>query len=281
MRPVTRREFIACSVAGSCSFLPRCPFLAPAACAAEPVARDNYYLAHKKELTDAFRGFIAGARQFLSPELGVGLAETVAEQALRGFDRLLPRLPEVGGERNWDTQYLPIAAWYVALYEPLRANGKKAEDVGRVVYELNRIELEGMPKDKARSQGDALFTRESLDKMRAWVVWTQKREYPANWVATFVPGDGKDFDFGYDYSECALCKYFRSQGVPELAPYVCLNDFVRSRVLGTGLRRTMTLAQGDLVCNFRYKKAGPVLQDWSTEIGLIRSRMGTKPARRT
>lgn len=49
-------------------------------------------------------------------------------------------------------------------------------------------------------------------------------------------------------------------------------DFPRSKAYGTGLRRTKTLAAGDGVCNFRYKKGRPVVNDWSTEIGRLRAK---------
>ena len=86
-------------------------------------------------------------------------------------------------------------------------------------------------------------------------------------------GDGTAFDYGYDYTECGVVKYFRAQGAPELAPYFCLNDFPKSAVDGSGLSRTKTIGQGVDLCNFRYKKGRPVLQGWSTEIDLIRSRL--------
>jgi hypothetical protein len=130
----------------------------------------------------------------------------MAQQAVALFDRLLPEFPDVGGERNWDTQFIPIAAWYVALYSPMRANGKTAEDVGKLVYELYKTQLKDIPKEKTFDEGEKIFSPASLDQMRDWAAWTQKRELPANWVAYFIQGDGKEFDYGYDYTECGAVK---------------------------------------------------------------------------
>ena len=90
--------------------------------------------------------------------------------------------------------------------------------------------------------------------------------------AEFVPGDGVDFDFGYDYSKYALLKYPTGRDVPDLAPYLCACDFQDSAAKGTGLRRTNALASGDRLFNSRYKRGGPILQVWSTEIAVITSR---------
>ena len=42
----------------------------------------------------------------------------------------------------------------------------------------------------------------------------------------------------------------------ELAPYVCAVDKVASEMMGWGLSRTMTLAEGREKCDFRFKKGG-------------------------
>ena len=94
-------------------------------------------------------------------------------------------------------------------------------------------------------------------------------------MGRFLPGDGKTFDAGYDYTECGAVKYFKAQGVAEVAPYFCLNDFLASRAQGTGLVRKGTLAQGDPLCDFRYKRDRPVTQDWDTEVPRF---SGRKPA---
>jgi hypothetical protein len=238
----------------------------------------NYYLLHSKELTAAFASTLEGAYQFLSPELGMVASRMITQQALGNFRELLPKLPDVGGDRNWDTEFIPIAAWYVALYEPMRAHGKTAEAIGKLIYDLNVYSLSGTPKQQIAAEHKRLFSPEYMQEQREWASWTQRRELPANWVATFIeapagPRDADDsFDYGIDYSECGLVKFFQSQGRPELAPYVCLNDFSRSKTFDTGLRRTKTVAMGDGVCNFRYKAGRPVTQDWSTEIGRIRGR---------
>lgn len=267
---LSRREFVALALtASACCLLPS-PLGAKFTERAWPENPDNYYLAHREELLKAFRETNAGAREYLTAKYGEALARAVCREAAGRFEALLPHFPDVGGARNRIIQNIPIAGWYAAFYGPMRAWGKGAEEVGRLIYDLNAQALAAIPKDQARAQGASQFTPEYVEKLREFCAWTQKREYPGNWVATFVPGDGKEFDYGYDYRECAIVKYLRGQGALDVAPYVCLNDFIQSRTLGTGLSRTQTLAQGDPICNFRYKQGRPVSQDWSTEVPRFR-----------
>jgi hypothetical protein len=274
---MTRRNFCKCSALAALSLgLNPWGNLFSTGHAAAPST--NYYLAHSRELIGAFAGSLEGVYQFLAPELGMLRSRLITQQALTNFQALLPTLPDVGGDRNWDTEFIPIAAWYVALYEPMRAHGKTAEDLGRIIYDLNSYSLSETPKEQVLAEQKRLFSPEYLQQQREWAAWTQRRELPGNWVATFIeappgPRDAdSSFDYGIEYSECGLVKFFQSQGRAELAPYVCLNDFARSKTFGTGLRRSKTVAMGDGVCNFRYKADRPVTQDWSTEIGRIRSR---------
>ena len=236
-----------------------------------PIASSSYYLSHRQELSQAFAEILNGATQFWVPEFGLKKSQEMAQEALALFDRLLPDLPDVGGEKNWCTPFIPIAAWYVALYAPMRGNGKTAEDVGKLVYDLHKTMLQYIPQSKLHQEGENMFKPESMIEMRDWASWSQEREYPANWAAQFIQGNGVEFDFGYDYSECGVVKYLKAQAVPELAPYVCLNDFPKSAAMGSGLQRKTTLAQGNKICDFRYKKGRPVTQDWSTEIAIIKS----------
>jgi hypothetical protein len=121
------------------------------------------------------------------------------------------------------------------------------------------------PAAELRAQGQAMFTRAGRAQLAAWAKATQERRHPGDWVAEAVFGDGKAFDLGYNYSRCGAVTFFKAHGVAQVAPYFCLNDFVLSRRQGTGLTRAHTLGQGDALCDFRYKKDGPVAQSWETE----------------
>ena len=66
-----------------------------------------------------------------------------------------------------------------------------------------------------------------------------------------VEGDGRDFVFGVDYTECGVVKYLAREGAPELAPYLCWIDYPQFAAMHLRLDRTETLAQGGQRCDFR------------------------------
>lgn len=242
---LSRRRFLALGLgAACCCLLPR-PLRA---------GTPNWYEANREKLLAEFRDTNAGMMALARPRLGGKSADDAAREAEAGFSRLLPGLPDVGGEANRNLPFLVQAAWLVALYRPLAARGLSADEVGKMYFDLCAQSLAQAPAQAMLARGAAAFTPEALAATRAWALETQKRRYPADWVASYVEGDGATFDYGYDYVECGALKYFRAQGAADVAPWYCRNDFTISKIMGTGLFRTGTLADGAPRCDFRYRR---------------------------
>lgn len=266
MTCIDRREFLLCSAAASLTMLSGTFMTGSPANAA---VTTDYYVMQKASLVKDFQEMLNGASRFLIPEMGTDRTAKISHEALVNFEKLIPGMPDVGGRQNPIASLIPVAGWYIAFYGPMRANGKRAEDVGKIFYELQRRDFEAIPPEKRKQMEDLYFSEKYTKNMSDFASFTQRRQYPANWVATYVKGDG-NFDYGVDYSECALEKYCRREGAPEVAPYICLADFLESKVYNTGLVRFKTLATRDGVCDFRYKRGGRQFQNWETEIAKIR-----------
>ena len=82
---------------------------------------------------------------------------------------------------------------------------------------------------------------------------SQERLFPDDFVYNLVSANGQEFDFGIDYTECAIVKFFRTQGAEDFTRYVCLFDYPHSELSGTGLVRHQTLAEGAPKCDFRFR----------------------------
>jgi len=265
MSGVSRRLVLKAGLVGVCSCL--LPWRA--------LAAENFYLTNRAQHLADFKSVCTGAEKWLAAKFPGQTAKAVTEDAMRRFERLLPGMPDIGGQSNRNQPFLIMAGWLTALFQAMREKGLAARDAGRLLYDLNAADWAALPRERARAMGAALFSPHYLTSLQAWAAASQKRLFPGDWVGQAVPGDGKTFDVGYDYTECGAVKYFKAQGVPEVAPYFCLNDFLASKAQGTGLVRQGTLAQGAVRCDFRYKRDRPVTQDWETEVPRFE---GKKPA---
>ena len=147
----------------------------------------------------------------LASKYGRRIADAVADRSLTRFRGLLPDIPYVGGFSNPNTKFLLMAAWCLAWHGPMKQCGKSAEDTMRILYDLDEMQLSRIPRKKALAEGAKKFSKQSLEKTKAWAQWTQQRHFKGDWVAYFISGDGNEFDFGYDYTECGVVKSFQER----------------------------------------------------------------------
>ena len=121
------------------------------------MAQDNYYLAQKDRLMKDFKATVDGASRILAPGLGPERTAKMSRDALAHFERLIPGLPSVGGDRNLISYLIPVAGWYVALYGALRQYGKTAEDTGKLLYDLDEAQFRAMPEAQKKMMSGAVI----------------------------------------------------------------------------------------------------------------------------
>ena len=223
---------------------------------------DNYYIVRKSRHLKDFDRTAKHIRRVLVSHYGDDLAHPFLEETRREYEALIPDLPYIGGRKNRLTKSLVGSAWCLALYRALKEHGKTAEETGRVVYETVRAQLSAYPAFLLRLVGSLRFSKFAVARLRKQAEQSQRREYAGNWVYTVIDGDGKEFDYGMYFTECGICKFFHARGADELTPFLCLLDFPMSRAFGTGLVRTMTIAEGHDTCDFRFKKGREVEHEW-------------------
>jgi len=262
---LTRREFLrasACAISGTC--LAAC---APALSrASTPVAQApaNYYVANKARILKDMDSLIKQILKFTAQAYGETLAAVIIAETEQGLERLLPQLPYIGGDKNSLTDTLCQSAGALAFCQAMKAHGKSVDETGKIVYQT--VEAIAFQADVFSGVGSRMAQSKAAQNVfKRMAAESQKRLYPGDWVLTFVEGDGQSFDFGVDYTECGIVKFYRTQGAGEFAPYLCLGDFPISKALNTGLVRTTTLARGGSRCDFRYKSGRSIQMEWTPD----------------
>ena len=213
------------------------------------------YVSRKSRLLKDFDRSVSRVEQVLIKHYGEEVANTLIRESRQKYEDLIPQIPYIG-ERNPLLIFLFPASRYLAIYRTFKKHGKTVEEAGRLVYEIGEAEFEAIPSWARRAIGVLWFSRLFTKRLQKRAVSSQERKYSGGYVLAYVEGDGQDFDYGIDYIECASCKFLNEQDAAELGPYVCAVDKIASEMLGWGLRRTMTLAEGSERCDFRFKKGG-------------------------
>lgn len=94
---------------------------------------------------------------------------------------------------------------------------------------------------------------QKMKKRKEWEKQSHLRKYENDWIVD-VLGKTEEFELGYNYYQCGICKLCEDENCFELAKYLCQLDFVMADMMGMELIRTQTIAEGAQYCDFRYSK---------------------------
>jgi hypothetical protein len=213
------------------------------------------YVSRKSKLLKDFDRSVGRVKGVLTSRYGEEQTNALVGESRREYEALIPLIPYIG-DKNPLLIFLLPASRYLAIYRVLRRQGLTLEDAGHLIYEMSEAELKAIPGLVRRLIGYLWFSRLFRGRVKKRAAESQERKYPGGYVLTYVEGNGQNFDYGIDYTECAGCKFLSAQNALELAPYMCAVDKAASELLGWGLTRTMTIAEGSEKCDFRFKKGG-------------------------
>ena len=181
-------------------------------------------------------------------------AANIIEETNVEFEKLLPHLPYIGGRENLLTKQIVGVAPYLSFYRVMKKREMPVKEIGRIIYDSAAKFWSSYPKIIGIFVRIYFKSKSYFNKtLKAGAIKSQNRKYPNDFVYSAIDGNGTDFDYGIDYTECGICKFFHEQDADELIPYMCLIDFAESDALKMGLERTMTIADGHNICDFRFK----------------------------
>ncbi len=217
-------------------------------------------LLRKFELLERFDNNSQDWKSILAQEIGDENADVILRDACMAFKKFLPVIPYIGGGRNHMTEHLITSAECLAFYQGMKANGKSAEETGKILYDA--ILLRGQIPEPPIPSSQMLSEDQLKERRMRRAQDSQERNYSMDWVYEYIEGDGEAFDYGYDFSECGARKFYHSQGAGEFLPFYCFIDYPISRIGGYGLERTATLAEGHSKCDHRFKKGRKTELEW-------------------
>jgi hypothetical protein len=250
-----RREFLRDSaVAAGAALLCSCSPSSSRRSEAGGEAENDYYTSRKAELLQGFDELGEHTREILTASHGEEFSHALGAEARREFESLIPDIPYIGGDENELTDELIQATIGLAFYRAMKKRGKSVEETGEVLYQTVEAMAASYPRLLTRAIGFYQMSGLGQRPMRRAALRSQERVHPEDWVFHFVEGEGEEFDWGIDFTECGIVKFFRAQGAGELAPYMCLADYPLSEAFGTGLIRNTTIAGGGERCDFRFKR---------------------------
>lgn len=215
--------------------------------------KHHYYTENQWKLLAQFKKKEASFRAVLGVEFPAE-ADSILQENYEEFTDTLPRLPYIGGDKNLLTENLVISAWFLSLYKTLNKRGHSDDFIGDLCYRIAEDFVRKQPKLAAKLQGMLAGTGIFKLMYRKLSEKSQKREYPGDFVVQYVEGNGADYDYGFDFTECGICKLFQAENAGQFAKHMCRIDYLTTSFNGIELIRTGTIANGHEKCDFRFRR---------------------------
>lgn len=175
-------------------------------------------------------------------------SKAIMAKGKQEYRKIIERTEGIGGmKKNPMTMNLINGAMLIAVY---KASKEKitADQMGQIYVNA----LSGNAIVRKFSKKDC-FNADWQKKRNEIALESQKREFSNDWVSEFRPG--KDInEYGINFYECGICKLCKQENCFELASQMCKFDYVMAEAMGAELTRTKTIAGGNQLCDFFYRK---------------------------
>jgi hypothetical protein len=214
----------------------------------------DYYLSKKPALLKGHRRMLAVGLGLFHARYGEADTPAILAEAETEFDALIPHIPYIGGAANSFTDTLVQMTTLLALYRALQRRGRPVAEIGELVHLLGQRTVGRFPGGVRRLIGRFYMSRFWRRRTEQKAERSQQQRYPGDFVYEVVHGQpGDPFDWGVNYLECGVVKFFAAQGADEFTPYMCVMDYLLFPAMGVDLQRQGTLAQGCTHCDFRFR----------------------------
>lgn len=225
----------------------------------------DYYVKRKSKLINDFSKEIEVTRDMLKRKFNESKIDEMFSQMKLEYEKIIPEIPYIGGNKNPFSTLLVGGMSSLAMFRVLEKEGFTLRNIGEFYYEFRDImntirknNLEKIGKDPAQYPFESVY----VDFAKKICDTSKLKNYPDDWVGDFVEGDGKTFEWGFNFHECGLHKVFKRLGAEKYVPFFCLADFSEANILGFGFSRTQTLGFGAPLCDHRYVKGYKTPRGW-------------------
>jgi hypothetical protein len=226
---------------------------------------DDFYVRKKSKFMRSFDERLAVVSEELRKKFDNKKSEELMSQMKAEFEKILPDIPYIGGQKNPLTLVLVKCMSDFAIFRTLEKVGFSFREIGEFHYHyvitahnLRKEALEKAGRDPSKYPFDPVY----MDYQKKLTEETQMKLYPDDFVIDFVEDDGDSFEWGWDITECGVQKAFKKLGDEKYLPFICLGDHYEAEGLGFGFTRTQALGFGAPLCTHRFVKNYKTPRSW-------------------
>jgi len=212
-----------------------------------------------------FSKHIKIARDILKQKFTEAEINEMFDQMKAEYEKIILEIPYIGGTKNSFTRLLIGGMSSLAMFRILEKEGYTHRDIGEFCYQFSDLQnmfrkknLEKIGKDPAQYPFEVAY----VEYAKKLCDTSNLKNYPDDWVADYVEGDGKTFEWGFNFHECGIHKVLKRLDAEKFTPFFCLTDFSEAHILGFGFSRTQSIGFGAPMCDHRYVKKYKTPRGW-------------------
>ncbi|NVM16966.1 MAG: L-2-amino-thiazoline-4-carboxylic acid hydrolase [Candidatus Lokiarchaeota archaeon] len=216
---------------------------------------EDFYVKKKTKFMRSFNERLSLVKEELCKKYDDKKSEELINQMKSEFEKILPDIPYIGGQKNPTTLVLVKCISDLAVFRTLEKIGFSFREIGEFHYnyvigthKVRKEALEQAGGDPSQYPFDPVY----MNYQKKLTEETQMKLYPDDWVMDFVKGDGETFEWGWDITECGVQKAYKKLGDEKYLPFICLGDHYEAEGLGFGFSRTQALGFGAPLCTHRF-----------------------------
>ena len=234
----------------------------------------KFYDKRKPKLMERFERFLMIIKSHLHPLFSDQKTEELLAQMRNEHKILYSQLPYLGTRKSSLLFLLIDSTSLLAVMRALEKEGMSLNEIGKLCFDyyetIAKIWRSSQDSGKTHITSlllskDYIFQEEFIMGQKIYSKESQAKKYPEGYVYEHVEGDGETFDYGVNFLECAVYKFFKKQDAERFVPFICIYDFVMARAAGYGFTRTQTIWNGAPFCDFRYSREGNTIRAWPPE----------------
>ena len=218
------------------------------------MSETNYFVERKPELMKFFTRLMKPGKKVILKRYGVENGEAMINDFKSEFESLIPEMPKIRQDDKLLEKQLILCTAYLAIYRSMKKQGESVDEIWQLCHDIEEAMVKSIPGIIRRFIKFNIFSKKEMNREIRLAEESQKHQFPEDFVFTYVEGDGENFNYGIDMTECAMCKFYTRMDAEEFLPYICKTDYIFSENFGYELIRTQTLAEGHDRCDFRFKK---------------------------
>ncbi|NQT61584.1 MAG: L-2-amino-thiazoline-4-carboxylic acid hydrolase [Candidatus Marinimicrobia bacterium] len=229
------------------------------------VTRHDFYTSISTKMMREHELVFKWTKVSIADHFSKSIVKEIERESRELYTSTFLTLPYIGGKRSNETINVIMGGIIISMIRPLKERGLNEREIGKIIYESFEGYFLARPKILRAIIGKLLSTKYAISRMKKQIEGNSRLNYENNFKMETIEPQYEEFEFGYNYTSCTLCKMFEDNELKEYHKYMCLGDFALFNSFGVGFKRTSTIAHGAPICDFRFIKKGKITNGWPPE----------------